>query len=164
LNTAKASHSSLLPDAGYEIADVLVDGVSVGAVPTYTFENVTADHAIDALFEMLPPDLYTFTLQENPMGAGTVSGGGSFEEGQLVPVSASANAGYDFVNWTRGEVEVSAEADFNYEMPAENVTLVANFEKQTFTIVASAGTGGSIDPVGNVVVEYGESQSFVITA
>jgi hypothetical protein len=48
-------------------------------------------------------------------------------------------------------------------MPAENVTLVANFEKQTFTIAASAGTGGSIDPLGSVVVEYGESQSFVIT-
>jgi hypothetical protein len=57
---------------------------------------------------MLPPDLYTLSLQVNPMGAGTVSGGGSFEEGQLVPVSASANAGYDFVNWTRGGVEVSA--------------------------------------------------------
>jgi hypothetical protein len=113
---------------------------------------------------MLPPDLYTLSLQVNPMGAGTVSGGGSFEEGQLVPVSASANAGYDFVNWTRGGVEVSASADFSYEMPAENVTLVANFEKQTFTIAASAGTGGSIDPVGNVVVEYGESQSFIITA
>jgi hypothetical protein len=154
----------ITPDADYEIANVLVDNVSIGAVASYTFENVTADHSIEAQFSMLPPDLYTLSLQVNPMGAGTVSGGGSFEEGQLVPVSASANAGYDFVNWTRGEVEVSAEADFNYEMPAENVTLVANFEKQTFTIVASAGTGGSIDPLGSIVVEYGESQSFVITA
>jgi hypothetical protein len=151
-------------DSGYEIADVLVDGVSVGAVPNYTFQNVVADHTIEALFDMLPPDLYTLTLEVNPMGAGTVSGGGSYEEGQLVPVSASANAGYDFANWTRSGVQVSAAADFSYEMPAENVTLVANFVKQTFTIVASAGTGGSIDPVGNVVVEYGENQSFVITA
>jgi hypothetical protein len=141
---------------------VLVDGLSVGALPSYTFQNVVADHTIEALFDMLPPDLYTLTLQVNPMGAGTVSGGGSFEEGQLVPVSASANAGYDFVNWTRGGVEVSAVAAFSYEMPAENVTLVANFEKQTFTIVASAGTGGSIDPVGSIVVEYGENQNFVI--
>jgi hypothetical protein len=141
-----------------------VDGVSVGAVPNYTFQNVVADHTIEALFDMLPPDLYTLTLQVNPMGAGTVSGGGSYEEGQLVPVSASANAGYDFANWTRSGVQVSAAADFSYEMPAENVTLVANFEKQTFTIVAYAGTGGSINPFGNVVVEYGENQNFVITA
>ncbi|MBW6499667.1 MAG: T9SS type A sorting domain-containing protein, partial [Bacteroidales bacterium] len=151
-------------DAGYEIADVLVDNVSVGAMASYTFQNVTANHTIEAQFSMLAPELYTLTLQVNPMGAGAVSGGGSFEEGQLVTVSASANAGYNFVNWTRGGVEVSAVADFSYEMPAENVTLVANFIKQTFTILASAGTGGSIDPVGNVVVEYGESQLFTITA
>ena len=36
---------------GYEIADVLVDGKSVGAVSTYTFQNVTARHTISARFE-----------------------------------------------------------------------------------------------------------------
>ena len=35
---------------GYAIADVLVDGQSVGAVDSYTFENVTANHTIAALF------------------------------------------------------------------------------------------------------------------
>ena len=36
---------------GYKIADVLVDGKSVGAVSSYTFENVTARHTITAKFE-----------------------------------------------------------------------------------------------------------------
>ena len=36
---------------GYKISDVLVDGKSVGAVSTYTFENVTAKHTITAKFE-----------------------------------------------------------------------------------------------------------------
>ena len=35
---------------GYAIADVLVDGQSVGAVDSYTFENVTANHTIAAVF------------------------------------------------------------------------------------------------------------------
>lgn len=39
------------PDPGYEIADVLVDGKSVGAVSSYTFENVTSDHTISAMFK-----------------------------------------------------------------------------------------------------------------
>src|SRR5690606_30921871 len=39
-----------IPNAGYMIADVLVNGVSVGAVTTYTFENVTEDQAISASF------------------------------------------------------------------------------------------------------------------
>ena len=35
---------------GYRIADVLVDGKSVGNVSTYTFENVKANHTIEAKF------------------------------------------------------------------------------------------------------------------
>ena len=36
----------------YEIADVLVDGTSVGAQPTYTFSNVTSNHTIEATFKL----------------------------------------------------------------------------------------------------------------
>ena len=35
---------------GYEIGDVKVDGVSVGAVSSYTFESVTEAHTIAATF------------------------------------------------------------------------------------------------------------------
>lgn len=35
---------------GYHVADVLVDGKSVGARTRYTFDNVTASHTISALF------------------------------------------------------------------------------------------------------------------
>ncbi len=41
----------ITPDDGYAIADVLVDGKSVGAVSKYTFENVKAAHTIQAVFE-----------------------------------------------------------------------------------------------------------------
>ena len=41
----------ILPDAGWEIADVVVDGQSVGAVDSYTFENVRRDHTITATFQ-----------------------------------------------------------------------------------------------------------------
>lgn len=37
--------------SGYEIEDVLVDGVSVGAVSSYTFQNVTAARTISATFK-----------------------------------------------------------------------------------------------------------------
>ena len=41
----------ITPDDGCAIADVLVDGKSVGAVSKYTFENVKAAHTIQAVFE-----------------------------------------------------------------------------------------------------------------
>ena len=40
----------ITPDAGYEIADVLVDGESIGAVSRYTFETVRKNHTIEAEF------------------------------------------------------------------------------------------------------------------
>lgn len=42
---------TITPDSGYKIADVKVDGKSVGAVSSYTFEDVTADHTIEATFQ-----------------------------------------------------------------------------------------------------------------
>ena len=42
---------------GYAIADVLVDGQSMGTVDSYTFENVTANHTIAALFTKTASDV-----------------------------------------------------------------------------------------------------------
>ena len=40
----------ITPDANYHVADVLVDGSSVGAVTSYSFIGVTSDHTISATF------------------------------------------------------------------------------------------------------------------
>lgn len=42
---------SFTPDEGYKISDVLVDGESIGAVDSYTFESVMGNHTVEALFE-----------------------------------------------------------------------------------------------------------------
>ena len=46
---------TITPDSGYQIASVLVDGVSVGAPSTYTFTNVSANHTIAASFAAISP-------------------------------------------------------------------------------------------------------------
>jgi hypothetical protein len=42
---------TITPDAGYAVADVIVDGRSVGAVTEYTFENVRKQHTLEVVFE-----------------------------------------------------------------------------------------------------------------
>ena len=44
---------TITPNKGYTIADVLVDGKSVGAVSEYTFKRVNEAHTISAIFEKL---------------------------------------------------------------------------------------------------------------
>ena len=42
---------TITPENGYRVADVTVDGKSVGAVLSYTFENVRQNHTISVVFE-----------------------------------------------------------------------------------------------------------------
>jgi hypothetical protein len=42
---------TITPNTGYHIKDVKVDGTSVGAVSSYIFTNITANHTIEAIFE-----------------------------------------------------------------------------------------------------------------
>jgi len=43
---------TITPDTGYHIKDVVVDSVSQDAIDSYTFEHVTANHTIEAQFEI----------------------------------------------------------------------------------------------------------------
>ena len=52
---------TITPNAGYSISNVLVDGVSVGAGPSYTFSNIQANHTIAAYFGAVPAPVANFT-------------------------------------------------------------------------------------------------------
>ncbi|TVQ89336.1 MAG: DUF4623 domain-containing protein, partial [Bacteroidetes bacterium] len=72
--------------------------------------------------------LYTLALNVNPEGWGTVTGAGEYIEGAQVEVTATANEGYAFLNWTDEEGEVvSTEPDNIITMPDSDLTLTANF-------------------------------------
>ena len=45
---------TMTPSAGYQVSSVTVDGSSVGAPTTYTFNSVTANHTIVAAFSLAP--------------------------------------------------------------------------------------------------------------
>jgi len=53
--TVRATHGEkrrfqIIPLPGYRVSEVLVDKISAGPVNSYTFNNVTADHVIEAIF------------------------------------------------------------------------------------------------------------------
>jgi hypothetical protein len=41
---------TIVPDAGYQVNDVLVDGSSMGPLTSYTFTDATVNHTISAVF------------------------------------------------------------------------------------------------------------------
>jgi hypothetical protein len=46
---------TITPDSGYIVSNVFVDGISVGAVSSYTFTNIISNHTIIATFEAFVP-------------------------------------------------------------------------------------------------------------
>src|SRR5205814_806058 len=67
------SYSIAPGDKCHAIADVLVDGISVGAVTTYTFTDVQANHTIAASFSALGP----FTITATAGAGGSISPSGA---------------------------------------------------------------------------------------
>ena len=59
---------TITPTSGYRIANVLVDGSSVGAVDSYTFTDVTVDHTISASFN---PAAISFAVTTKNLGTET---------------------------------------------------------------------------------------------
>lgn len=62
---------TITADANYHVADVKVDNISVGAVTTHTFTNVTANHTIEATFTEETP-----VPEIDSNGGGDGGGGG----------------------------------------------------------------------------------------
>ena len=71
--------------------------------------------------------IYTVEVAVNDPAMGTAAGAGEYLEGETATVTATANADYRFVNWTKGAEVVSTEATYSFSV-TENVTLTANFE------------------------------------
>ena len=93
---------------------------------TATVTMPAEDIALTANFELAH---YPLTLEAYPEEGGAVEGEGEYPAGTEVEVSAQAASGWDFVRWTDEEgIVVSEEASFTFNMPAEEVTLIAVFD------------------------------------
>ena len=88
---------------------------------------------------------FTITLACNPEEGGTATGGGTYIVGDSCIVVATANVGYNFVNWTENGNQVSTDSEFCFTV-TEDRYLVANFTSQEYTITAIAGPeeGGTV--------------------
>ena len=153
-------------NTGYTFTNWTENGTVVSTNANYTF-NVTSNRTLVANFTAIPQS-YTITVSANPTAGGTVTGGGTFSQGQSCTVSATANTGYTFTNWTENGSVVSTNAQYTFTVSG-NRTLVANFTANTYTINVSANpTAGGTTAGGTVsgggTFTYGQSCTVNATA
>lgn len=70
---------------------------------------------------------YIVTLLSNPEGAGILTGDGPYNLNDVAQISATANDGYVFVDWTVNNVTLSTNAEYSF-LVSGDITLTANFQ------------------------------------
>lgn len=122
---------AITPDPGWHITGVVVDGVSKGAISSYTFSNVTAPHSIEAAFGI---NGYAITTSVTA-GAGTIS-----------PTSATVNYG-----GSRTFTVTPAAGYFLTSLKVDGVSQGLSgkyiFSNVTANHTLSAGFTSSVNPV-----------------
>ncbi|MBJ6751615.1 malectin [Geomonas anaerohicana] len=159
--TSGASQSfSITPATGYKVAGVTVDGVTKGAVTSYTFSNVTANHTISASFTL---NSYSITASAGTGGSITPSGTATVAANGSQSYTITPATGYKIAAVTVDGASVGAVGSYTFNLVSANHTIAASFALNSYTITATAGTGGSITPSGTATVSSG-SKSYTIAA
>jgi uncharacterized repeat protein (TIGR02543 family) len=126
---------------GYTFVNWTKDGVAVSTNATYSF-TVTGDATYVANFAL---NSYEVAATANPTAGGTISGAGTYSHGATVTLTATANEGYTFTNWTRNGVAVSTNATYSFTVTGD-AAYVANFTLNSYTVTATANPteGGTV--------------------
>lgn len=124
---------------GYEFLNWTEGGVQVSDSEIYPL-TVNGDRSLVANFARVT---YIIVTTAAPTNGGATSGGGTVNSGDSVTVIATANVGYNFVNWTEGVAVVSTTPSYTFAASA-NRDLVANFvPAYIITTSSSPSAGGS---------------------
>lgn len=130
--------NTAFPNANFAFTNWTEGGVVQSTANPYSFNLVNSNLTLVANY--IPK--YAVTLIAAPAGGGTLNGAGTFPSNSSRTVTATANPGYAFTNWTRttanGTVE-SANANYTFTV-TNNVTNVANFLLTPQQIAIFGGT------------------------
>jgi uncharacterized repeat protein (TIGR02543 family) len=151
---------TITPAANYHIVSVTDNGSSVGAVTSYTVNNVTANHTITATFAITT---YTITAATPVNGSISPSGVSTVNSGTDTTFTITADPNYHIVNVVVDNVPQGAISSFPFTNVTGNHTITATFAITTYTITATLTGNGSISPSGAVIVESGTDTTFTIT-
>ena len=155
--------------SGYTFVNWTENGGEVATSNPYEF-TAGSDRELTANFVAETPvtTSYSISVSSNNAEYGSVSGGGTYESGASVSLTATASSGYTFVNWTENGGEVATSNPYEFTAGSDR-TLIANFVAETpvttsYTINVSASPAeyGSVE--GGGTHESGASVSLTATA
>ena len=152
---------TITPDTCYRIADVLVNGDSMGPLPVVTFTDVHQDYDVEAIFV---PIIYSIEASAGAGGAISPSGDVQVACGNDQSFTITPDGCHVIRDVLVDGLSVGAVGSYTFYELDDNHTIAAEFDPITYTIGASAGPGGVISPSGEGEFPCGSDQTFTITA
>lgn len=124
--------------------------------------TVETGHSGDGYVRITPVVSYTVTALTSDAEKGTVSGGGSYENGAQATVTATPATGYNLTGWYENGEQVSTSPAYTFTVTG-NRTLTAVFvEIPVYTISATIDPSGSGSVTGTG--QHQEGASVTLTA
>lgn len=157
----------VLPDAGYGIEAVSINGVDQG-VPigqTALWSTLPLVLANGSSITLTATFLPYITVTSSAGTGGVISPAGSTAvlSGQALTFDITPDPDYRILAITDNGVNVGNTTPYTLTNVTVSHNVVVTFTR-THTITATAGPNGTITPVGDVVVDDGGSRSFTMTA
>lgn len=129
------------PSAGYTANTPTASGITFTSLGNnkWKFTMPAAAVSVSCTFSKVT---YTITKAVSPSGAGTVTAAATGQVGDQISVSQTPAAGYYFNGWTFSPAGPTVSSG-KFTMPANNVTITANYLKRsTASVNTSSMTGG----------------------
>jgi hypothetical protein len=135
---------TVTPNSGYHIYRVLVDGVSMGAVSSYTFTNVVASHTIAAQFAA---DTVTWTITASAGTGGSISPSGSVvvADGGSQSFTITPGTGYQTSNVLVDGSSIGAVTSYTFTNVKTSHTIASQFEADEYTLTINVIGLGFVD-------------------
>jgi len=132
---------SIAPATGYHIEDVLVDAGSVGAVASYDFSGVSANHTIAASFA-----LNTYTIDASAGANGSITPGGAVtvSHGASQGFAIRPATGYHVLALTVDGGAVPADTIYTFSDVTAGHSIGATFSADQYALAVSAVGGGTV--------------------
>jgi hypothetical protein len=146
--------------SGYEIADVRIDNVSVGAVSSYKFTNITGDHRITAVFRRLK---FSITSLAGTGGSIDPNGKITVDYGSKRIFTINPASGYKISDIRVDNVSKGQLSEYTFDNILSDHNISATFTRLIHNIESNAGQGGTISPSGITGILHGNNQTYTIT-
>ena len=151
-------------NAGYKIDSIYINNIGQSInQQTYIYEinNINKDINIYVIFKNI---YYTITASAEVGGGISPIGNIQVKYDSSQAFSISPNTGYVIDSVIVNGVYVGKINSYTFNNVKGDSNIRVTFKLKTFSITATAGTGGSISPQATTTLNYGSSQRYIITA